>query len=382
MAPEVTSTEVVRREPAEIAVPAGPGLVQPIADLSAIVDMFTAYQKCVKALLVPIPDGKRSSEDYQRIGSKDFKKKSAWRKLATAFGISGERVSAEDDFLPDGRIRRAKRTVRAIAPNGRSMDGEGVCDIYERCCEPGCSNTATSHDHCPAARSEHCPGWTHFSHAEHDIPTTAYTRALNRAVSDLIGAGEVSAEEIVGEGEDGVPHRRHNGNGNGEASAPAYDGKLITSQYDGKCVVCEGPIKKGDQVVYKKGKGAWHPTCDPRAGDGADVEPSKDAEWQQDQPEAAPTEKVETVGDQNAPMTQAQRDLHQRLVLTIAKSAGQPKPTMEAGLRQIGSAIGLDNLTAWEYDAWTVAQADAAAKALTKELKDLQDAKKEAGGNG
>lgn len=371
MAPEVTSTEVVKREPAEIAVPAGPGLVQPIAELAAIRDMFLEYQKCVAALL--------TDDDYQQIGPKKFKKKSAWRKLGTAFGLSGERITAEDDYLPDGRIRRAKRTVRAIAPNGRSMDGEGVCDIYERCCEPGCTKR---HEHCPSARSEHCVGWTHFSHAEHDIPTTAYTRALNRAVSDLIGAGEVSAEEIVGEGEDGVPHRRHNGNGNGEA-APAYDGKLITSQYDGKCVVCEGPIKKGDQVVYKKGKGAWHPTCDPRAGDGADVEPSKDldegAQNHAGGTSAAPAEKVETVGDQNAPMNQAQRDLHQRLALTIAKSAGQPKPTMEAGLRQIGGAIGLDNLTAWEYDTWTVAQADAAAKALTKELKDLQDAKKEAG---
>ena len=35
-----------------------------------------------------------------------------------------------------------------------------------------------------------------FAHPNHDIPATAHTRATNRAIADLIGAGEVTAEEM------------------------------------------------------------------------------------------------------------------------------------------------------------------------------------------
>jgi hypothetical protein len=35
-----------------------------------------------------------------------------------------------------------------------------------------------------------------FSKPEHDILAIAHTRAKNRAISDLIGLGEVSAEEL------------------------------------------------------------------------------------------------------------------------------------------------------------------------------------------
>jgi hypothetical protein len=302
------STEVVRREPVEIVQREAPGLVKPIAELAQIRDMFLAYQECVKALL--------TEDDYQQIGKKKFKKKSAWRKLGTAFGLSGEKIEANDDYGPDGRIRRAKRTVRATAPNGRSMDGEGVCDIFERCCEPGCEKR---HDHCPAAKSEMCPGWVHFSHAEHDIPTTAYTRALNRAVSDLIGAGEVSAEEIVGEGEDGVPHRKHNGiNGSGEKSDDGFP--TITARFDGQCAGCSGQIKAGEKVVYDKAnKRVWHPAC---ASDGADVPPmSKDEDWNpQPAPATAPKatgkDAIPGVDPSAKPLLSAANDLALRLGLS------------------------------------------------------------------
>ena len=46
-----------------------------------------------------------------------------------------------------------------------------------------------------------------FSNPENDVRGTAHTRAKNRAISDLIGAGEVSAEEI--------DFSNTNGNGNG-----------------------------------------------------------------------------------------------------------------------------------------------------------------------
>jgi len=38
-----------------------------------------------------------------------------------------------------------------------------------------------------------------WAHEEHDVYALAHTRAKNRAIADLIGGGEVSAEEIESE---------------------------------------------------------------------------------------------------------------------------------------------------------------------------------------
>src|ERR1700674_1112033 len=59
--------------------------------------------------------------------------------------------------------------VRAQAPNGRFTEAVAAGDSRER----------------------------KFSHIEHDVQATAQTRAKSRAISDLIGAGEVSAEEMM-----------------------------------------------------------------------------------------------------------------------------------------------------------------------------------------
>jgi len=66
---------------------------------------------------------------------------------------------------------RARFKVRATSPNGRHMDGIGICDVTER----------------------------QFTHPEHDIVATAHTRAINRAFADLFGLGAVSAEEMTEE---------------------------------------------------------------------------------------------------------------------------------------------------------------------------------------
>ena len=55
-------------------------------------------------------------------------------------------VPAEDEWV----------VVRAIAPNGRFMDGLGLCDYRERCCPKAdnenavCKNKARWHEHCTA----------------------------------------------------------------------------------------------------------------------------------------------------------------------------------------------------------------------------------------
>jgi hypothetical protein len=64
--------------------------------------------------------------------------------------------------------------VRATAANGRHADGDGACAINE------------PRFRTPSGRQK----------AEHDLPATAVTRATNRSVSNLIGFGSVSAEEV------------------------------------------------------------------------------------------------------------------------------------------------------------------------------------------
>ena len=148
--------------------PAGGSIVRilrPIAGVAEAVDAWNDYQKLCQALL--------TDEDYQGIQNKRFKKKSAWRKLGNVFGISvvptDKTLLRADPNDPTTPVVFAEFTVQATAPNGRTMGGWGACSIHED---------------------------RNFSKPDHDIPATAMTRAVNRAISDLVGAGEVSAEEV------------------------------------------------------------------------------------------------------------------------------------------------------------------------------------------
>jgi hypothetical protein len=108
-----------------------------------------------------------SESDYQNISGKNFIKKSGWRKLALVFNISDQIVESSRKDRPDGSFVWFFK-VRAIAPNGRFTEAVGSCDSKER----------------------------RFSHTEHDVYATGHTRTKSRAISDLIGAGEISAEEM------------------------------------------------------------------------------------------------------------------------------------------------------------------------------------------
>lgn len=157
-----------------------------IVDVDAAKDFMDNYQELVKALL--------DKSDYQMVRTKDGmqakKKKSAWRKLATAFNISDDIV--EEDIIRDEchRIISAKFVVKATLPNGRYGMGVGDCSIYDKVKKDD--------------KKEPTPFELRkrFTNAEHDVLSTAHTRAKSRAISDLVGGGEVSAEELSGS--DGV----------------------------------------------------------------------------------------------------------------------------------------------------------------------------------
>jgi hypothetical protein len=109
---------------------------------------------------------------------KNHVNRSGVSKITTWCAISTTREGVEIDR--DAETDKPKRwqvTVRATAPDGRVADGVGVFDVKER----------------PSSKPEH------------DGLATAYTRARNRAVMDLVGMGEVSAEEMTaGADTDGV----------------------------------------------------------------------------------------------------------------------------------------------------------------------------------
>ena len=133
--------------------------------------------------IVPSAEGARSSIDTYldiqkvfdekmpdciiEIQGKKFRKKAYWRAIATSFSVSCEvadvtRITLENDWGYEA-------TVRAISADGRKSDGDGACMASEK---SGASATV------------------------HNVRSHAVTRAKNRAISDLVGFGEVSADEL------------------------------------------------------------------------------------------------------------------------------------------------------------------------------------------
>ncbi len=164
-------------------VPAAPGIVEIVEplDFDRLQAAFKKFQEFKEKLL--------DKDDSVLIGSKRYLKKSAWRKWALACGISDEitlqiRTPLEGKTLedpgalavPGSKIEDQKRSfqwrivVRAFhAGTGRSSIGVAIASSSEK------------------------KSW---AHEEHDVYALAHTRAKNRAIADLVGGGEVSAEEV------------------------------------------------------------------------------------------------------------------------------------------------------------------------------------------
>ena len=156
------------------------------ADVEGVTAFFQNYQELTQALLNP--------SDYQSAGKNKFKKKSAWRKYATAFNLSDRIINEEIIRDDEYRIISAKYEVEVTASNGRTAVGVASCSIYDKI------------DKKDAAEPSAFELRKRFTHAEHDIISTAHTRAKNRAISDIIGTGEVSAEEM--ENSNGVSSKK------------------------------------------------------------------------------------------------------------------------------------------------------------------------------
>jgi hypothetical protein len=130
--------------------------------------VMRAYQETCRAIL--------TKDDVQRVGDREFTTRSGFQKLAAAYGVSTEIVSVDVTHEPedDGTVMVARAVVRAIHPSGRHAEGDGACSQREKRFRKGDEKM------------------------DHSLPATAVTRATNRAVSNLVAFGTVSAEEAEG----------------------------------------------------------------------------------------------------------------------------------------------------------------------------------------
>ncbi|XP_073156705.1 uncharacterized protein [Henckelia pumila] len=118
------------------------------------VSLFKEYQNAAMAIL--------EKSDYTMISGNPYIKKSGWRKISFYFNLSYEIKDKTIEFDENRNVQRAEFIVRAYMQGGRFSDGWGSCERREK----------------------------RFMKPNHDIPSTAETRAKNKACQDLLGIGE------------------------------------------------------------------------------------------------------------------------------------------------------------------------------------------------
>lgn len=130
---------------------------------------LTAYRELQTALDTAMPD------QIIQLDDRPFRKKGYWRAVAVAFNLSVELVDEHRHIfgaLPAGGDNYAYLvTYRASTETGRGETGDGACTAGEK-------------------------SVGRMRATEHNVRSHAHTRAFNRAVSNLVGFGEVSAEEV------------------------------------------------------------------------------------------------------------------------------------------------------------------------------------------
>jgi len=134
-------------------------IVKP-SDAQEVVDAIKAFEYFKAHALSP--------GDFVEIQGKPYVKKSGWSKYALGCNVSTE--LKEERIEERNGVRIYHFTYKAIhLPSGRFAEAVGSASEEEK---------------------------TSWNHPEHDIRSLAQTRAYNRAISNLVGGGELSAEEL------------------------------------------------------------------------------------------------------------------------------------------------------------------------------------------
>ena len=151
--------------------PALPATTLPVLSGAQMAEALTRYRELQTMLDKAMPD------QIMLLDGKLFRKKGYWRAIRIAFNLSVEPMTPYAQrtihgTLDDGTENYVYSVVyRAVAPSGASCTGDGTCEAAEK-------------------------SKGRMKATEHNVCSHAHTRALNRAISNLVGFGEVSAEEV------------------------------------------------------------------------------------------------------------------------------------------------------------------------------------------
>ena len=151
--------------------------------VGATVRHFALFEKVKKKILDPKVDilyigakGAPMAYADRKQASSVYIRKSGWRKLAMVFGINLKVVDMdrEDHQDDDGTYYLWNARVRAEHPSGKYAEGIGVANSRDQFFTRAGKRTAD----------------------EKDIKLKAQTVGENRAISNLIGGGQMTAEEV------------------------------------------------------------------------------------------------------------------------------------------------------------------------------------------
>lgn len=167
-----TSEAIKQLAPVEVpALVEVPQVVAPLLDGNELTAVFNKYRELQNELDHSMPD------QIMQIQGKSFRKKGYWRAIRMAFNLNVECIKDDRITTLDAESGHANWgyavTYRATAPNGATAEGDGCCMASEKTNKKG-----------------------EIIATEHNVRSHAHTRAFNRAVSNLVGFGEVSAEEV------------------------------------------------------------------------------------------------------------------------------------------------------------------------------------------
>lgn len=177
---ETHTSDTIQKTPsADTSVVVG-GFMSPAASIDEAVNAFCMFDEAKKKLLrnedvlwfgtggKPVPANTQ--------GAKPYLLKSAWRRMARFFGLSIEIMGRERLETGSGGYLWVYK-YRISHPCGAFVESEGVCTSKDSFFTKGGKRAAD----------------------EADVMLKAQSVAINRGVSDLLGSGEVSADELLRE---------------------------------------------------------------------------------------------------------------------------------------------------------------------------------------
>jgi hypothetical protein len=188
------------------------GAALPVAGIEDLARAVQAFNEIKQKII--LQDKSNYIETAVKGQKKIYLKRSAWRQIALAYNISDRIVKQEEKA--DGAGNYGYEVwVEAYTPS-KSVIGIGMCWSNE-------------------------PNKV-FPHGRHDVLATAHTRAKNRAISDFVGSGEVSAEEM-----DTIEHPPGAPSGQKAETCSCGCSRDLHAS-DGKEIHCMACIKAGKNV--------------------------------------------------------------------------------------------------------------------------------------